>query len=72
MTKLLAEVFEEASRLPENLQDQFARELKDALAWESWWDRSLAESQSKLDQLAEKAVADYRAGRTKEAGFDEL
>ena len=72
MTKLLAEVFEEASRLPEGLQDQLARELLDGLAWESRWDKALAGSHGKVDQLAEKAIAEYEAGRTKKAGFDEL
>ncbi len=72
MTKLLTEVFERASRLPESLQDQLARELLDELASESRWERTLAESQDKVDRLAEKAVAEYKAGRTKEAGFDEL
>ncbi len=72
MTKLLTEVFEKASRLPESLQDQLARELLDELASESRWERTLAESQDKVDRLAEKAVAEYKAGRTKEAGFDEL
>lgn len=68
MTKLLTEVFEKASRLPESVQDQLARDLLDELAWESRWERTLAGSRSKLDQLAEKAVAEYEAGRTKEAG----
>ncbi len=72
MTKLLAEVFEKASRLPESLQDQLARDLLDELAWESRWEKTLAESGSKVDELAEKAVAEHKAGRTKEAGFDEL
>ena len=72
MTKLLAEVFEEASRLPEKLQDQLARELLDGLAWEGRWETTLAESRSKVDRLAEKAIAEFKAGRTKEAGFDEL
>lgn len=71
MTKLLAEVFEKVSRLPESLQDQLARDLLDELAWESRWEGALAESRSKVDQLAEKAVAEYKAGRTKESGFDE-
>jgi hypothetical protein len=72
VTKLLAEAFEEASRLPDDLQDQLARDLLDELAGEGRWDRALAESGDKLDALAERAVAEYEAGRTKEAGFDEL
>ena len=72
MTKLLAQAFEKASQLPENLQDELARALIDELTWEARWDQALAESSKQLDKMAEKAIEDYRAGRTKEMGFDEL
>jgi len=72
MTKLLTKAFEQASSLPEDLQDQVATELLDEIAWEARWDQTLANSQDKLDQLAEEAEAEYRAGNTKEMGFDEL
>ncbi len=72
MTKLLAQAFEKASQLPENLQDDLARALIDELTWEARWDQALAESSDQLDRMAEKALEDYRAGRTKEMGFDEL
>ncbi len=72
MTRLLAEAFDEASRLSEGLQDQLARDLLDELQWETAWEKSLAESQDKVDRLAEKALAEHKAGRTKEAGFDDL
>lgn len=72
MTKLLAKAFEKASQLPENLQDELARALIDELTWEAQWDRTLAESSDQLDKMGEKALEDYRAGRTKEMGFDEI
>jgi hypothetical protein len=72
MTKLLSQVFEKAAELPEDLQDQLAQEMLDEIEGESRWDQTLANSQDKLEKLAEKAVQDYRAGRTKEMGFDEL
>ncbi|MHC4680554.1 MAG: hypothetical protein ACYTEK_17860 [Planctomycetota bacterium] len=72
MTKLLSDAFEKASQLPENLQDELARMLLDELTWEKRWDRTLARSSSKLDEMAEDALKDHRAGRTKEMGFDEL
>jgi hypothetical protein len=56
MTKLLAQAFEKASQLPENLQDELAKELIDALTWEARWDKSLAESSDQLDKMAEKAL----------------
>jgi hypothetical protein len=72
MTKLLAEAFQKASELPENLQDELARELLDGLAWEARWDQALAESGEALDRMAEQALKEHRTGRTREMGFDEL
>ena len=72
MTKLLAEAFDKASELSENLQDELARELLDDLAAEARWDQALAESADGLDRMARKALKEHRAGRTKEMGFDEL
>lgn len=72
MTKLLTEAFERASSLAEDLQDQLAQEFLEEIAWEARWDQTLAGSQDKLDRLAEKAEREYRAGKTKEMGFDEL
>ena len=72
MTKLLAQAFEKASALPEDLQDELARELLDGLAWEARWNKALAESADALDDMAEEALKDHRAGRTKEKGFDQL
>jgi len=72
MTKLLSDAFEKASQLPENLQDELARILLEELAWEGRWNQTLDESTDKLDRMAADALKDYRAGRTKEMGFDQL
>ena len=72
VTELLARAFEKASRLPQDLQNQLARELLDEIAWESSWDKTLEDSQDKLDRLAEKAEREYQAGKTKEQGIDDL
>jgi len=72
MTKLLAQAFEKASMLPEEIQDALARELMEGLMWESQWDKTLSDSVGSLDEVAGKALDEYRAGRTKEKGFDEL
>ena len=72
MTNLLAQAFQKASQLPENLQDELASALLEELEWEGRWDKTLAQSQDKLDQLAQKALDEYRFGKTKEMGFDEL
>ena len=42
------------------------------LAWESRWGETLAKSRDKVDQLAEKAAKEYKAGRTRAMGFDDL
>jgi hypothetical protein len=72
MTKLLAQAFAKASELPENLQDELARELLQELAGEALWDQTLAESAEAVDKLAEQALKEHRAGRTRKMGFDEL
>jgi hypothetical protein len=75
MTQLLTEAFQQASQLPESLQDQVAQEIREVLEEvesEGRWDETLAASQDQLDRLGQKALEEYRAGRTKEMGFDEL
>jgi hypothetical protein len=64
MTKALKEVFEEASRLPEAEQDALAEAIRAEIAAEKDWDTSFASSLDVLDRLADKAIADQRAGRT--------
>ena len=72
MNRLLAETFEKVSLPSEDLQDQLAQELMEEMSWEAQWDQTLGSSQDKLDRLAEKAEREYRAGQTKEMGFDDL
>jgi hypothetical protein len=72
MTPLLAKAFEEVSRLPEDLQDEIAERLLKDVEGESRWDETLGSSPETLEKLANKALEDFRAGRTKKMGFDEL
>lgn len=72
MTTTLAKAFEKAATLPEHLQDQIAQELTEEIEWELKWNQTLLDSRELIDQLAEKALKEYREGRTKEMGFDEL
>ncbi len=72
MTDLLAQAFAKASELPESLQDELARELLAGLVGEARWSVALADSAETLDNLAEQALKERQAGRTKEIGFDEL
>ena len=72
MTSRLAKVFEEASRLPDEMQDEIADRLLDEIEGEDRWDGTLAETPDLLERLADKALGDFKAGRTKKMGFDDL
>jgi len=72
MTTLLAKAFKTASALPNTLHDELAREVLREIEWERKWEASLKAPSHKLGLLAERARAEYRAGKTSEAGFGDL
>ena len=72
MTKLLAKAFEEASKLPETEQDVLARVVLDELASERRWEDLFSASPDMLAKLADEALAEHRAGRTKELDPEKL
>lgn len=65
MTKLLEKALEEVAKLPASEQDAVAAILLEELASEQPWAASFAKSQDKLAKLAEEALAECNAGRTK-------
>lgn len=65
MTKLLEKALEEVAKLPASEQDAVAALLLEELASEQRWSASFGKSQDKLAKLAEEALAEYKAGRTK-------
>lgn len=65
MTRALEEVLRQISRLPEAEQDALAEAIKAEIGAEKDWDKSFAGSLDVLDRLADDAIADHRAGRTK-------
>ena len=65
MTELLEKALREIAKLPDAEQDAVAAILLDELASEQRWARLFAKSEDKLASLAEDALAEYRAGRTK-------
>ncbi len=65
MTKLLEKALEQASKLPASEQDALAMLVLEELASEKRWSESFAMSQSELAKLAEQALAEYDARRTK-------
>ena len=72
MTKLLQKAFDEASKLPEAEQDALGRVLLDELASEQRWEELFAGSHDLLTELADHALAEHRAGRTKKLNPEKL
>jgi hypothetical protein len=68
MTKLLEQAFTEASKLPQPEQDLLARRMLADLASERRWDDAFANSQDQLGKLADEALAEFDAGKTKPLG----
>ncbi|HYO50653.1 MAG TPA: hypothetical protein VEW94_12455 [Chloroflexia bacterium] len=64
MTELLEKAFTEAAKLPKQEQDALAAWILEELASERRWEEAFAASGDILDQLAEEALAEHRAGRT--------
>ncbi|MFO7907008.1 MAG: hypothetical protein R6U98_30405 [Pirellulaceae bacterium] len=72
MTTLLQNAFAKASELPPEEQDLLASRLLAELAEEDEFDRAIAGSSDKLARLAREALAEYRAGQTRELDPDAL
>ena len=72
MTALLTKAVNRASRLPDSKQDEIAALLIEEMDDEERWQLSFSKSQSLLERMGEEALKDYKQGRTKELGFDEL
>lgn len=72
MTQLLEKVLIEVYKLPPEQQDAIAAMILEELEDEQRWDKTFAESQDKLELLAQKVRADIKAGRVKKMGIDEL
>jgi len=73
MTNLLTEAFRKVQNLPDYLQDELAEQLIEDVENEIKWQQLLSQPQNtKLDQLAAKALNDSTNGKTREMGFDEL
>ena len=65
MTKLLERAFKEASKLPEIEQNAFAKWMMDELEAEAKWQKAFAASEDILDKLADEAIAEHKAGKSK-------
>ena len=65
MTQLLEKAFQEASKLSEKQQDAVAAFLLEELASENRWDASFAASQDMLSSMAQDALDEFKAGKTR-------
>jgi len=72
MTRLLEKAIETVRELTAAEQDAIATLILDEIADEQQWDETFARSQATLENLADKARADVRAGRIRKVGIDEL
>ena len=72
MTKLLEKAFEEASKLPPEEQDALAAAILEEVAVDSLWDAAFARQPGALEQLADEALHEHRAGRTQPLDPDRL
>jgi hypothetical protein len=65
MTQLLEKALSQVAKLPASEQDAVAAIVMEELASEQRWTDYFAKSQDLLAKLAEKALIDHGAGRTK-------
>ena len=72
MTKLLEKAIAAASKLTEQEQDTFAAWMLEELASERRWDELFAKSSDILEELADEAITEFRAGRTQPLDPDKL
>ncbi len=72
MTTLLERAFAEAGKLSPAEQDLLAARVLTELGEEAEFDRAIATSAGKLATLANEAIAEHRAGQTRELDPDQL
>jgi hypothetical protein len=72
MTNKLKEAFEAASKLPPADQDALAAAILEEVKVEGLWDVSFAKTPAALERLADEALKEHRAGRTRPLLPDEL
>lgn len=66
MTDLLEKALTEVKKLPPSEQDALAVILLQELAGEQRWSELFDKSQDALEKLAQEALAEHRAGLTKQ------
>ncbi len=72
MTQLLKKVFDQASQLPPEEQDELAKWILEEMESEKRWDEAFRASADQLRAMAKEALQEAREGRTEELDPDRL
>jgi hypothetical protein len=72
MTELFERAVAEVSKRTVIQQNMIAAMILEELADEEQWENTFARSQNQLAKLADKVREDFKMGRVKKMGFDEL
>lgn len=72
MTNALQKAFEMASRLPDRDQDVLAAAILQEVAADERWESAVAAAPGALERLADEAIEEHRAGRTRPLNPDAL
>jgi hypothetical protein len=72
MTELLEQAFTQASKFSEMEQNLLAKRILAEMDSEQHWNKAFARSEDLLSQLADEALAEHRAGKTKRLEPDNL
>jgi len=72
MTNKLKKAFEAASKLPPADQDALAAAILEEVRADGLWDASFAKQPGALETLADEALQEHRAGRTRPLDPDKL
>lgn len=65
MSEIFARAIELASKLPEKDQEALGAILLEEMRAEKSWEKLFASSQDRLASLADQAIAEHSAGKTK-------
>jgi hypothetical protein len=72
MTQALDTLIAKLEQLPAEDQDRIAKWLAAELASEERWSKLFDQSQDALDEMADEALADLEAGRTRDLDPDRM
>jgi len=72
MTTLLEKAFKKAAALPETDQNIVAHWLIDEISSKEKWNNTFAASEDVLSKLADDALAEHKAGKTRVLDVNEL